>query len=86
MGSHFRVNATPVTFTFTISPPSVTHIRPSWWIRLRKHPSVVLISKQVVIEMVKKLVGGAWDFVPQLFQREHQGDHRSKLRDSPSTI
>ena len=79
-------NATPVTFTFTIPPPSVTHIRPSWWKRLRKHPFVDSTIKQMVSETVKELVGWARDFVPQLFQREHQGDHRSKLRDSPSTI
>ena len=74
MGSHFRVNATPVTFTFTIPPPSVTYIGPSWWNRLRKHPFVDSIIKQMVSETVKELVGWArdWarDFVPQLFQRE----------------
>ena len=42
MGSHFRVNATPVNWTFTIPPVSVTHVRPpsspqppSRWDRLR---------------------------------------------------
>ena len=70
MGSHFRVNATPVTFTFTIPPPSVTYIGPSWRNRLRKHPFVDSIIKQMVSETVKELVGWARDFVPQLFQRE----------------
>ena len=76
MGSHFRVNATPVTFTFTIPPPSVTYIGPSWWNRLRKHQFVDPIIKQMVSETVKELVGWARDFVLQLFQREHQGDRR----------
>ena len=34
MGSHFRVNATPVTFTFTLPPVSVTYRGPSWWNRI----------------------------------------------------
>ena len=72
MGSHFRVNpTTPVTFTFTLPPPSVTKIGPSWWNRLRKHPFVDSIIKRMVSETVKELVDRAqdWarDFVPQLF-------------------
>ena len=70
MGSHFRVNATPVTFTFTIPPVSVTKIGPSWWNRLRKQPFVDSIIKRMVSETVKELVDWARDFVPQLFQRE----------------
>ena len=70
MGSHFRVNATPVTFTFTIPPVSVTKIGPSWWNRLRKQPFVDSIIKRMVSETVKELVDWARDFVPQLFQWE----------------
>ena len=70
MGSHFRVNATPVTFTFTIPPVSVTKIGPSWWNRLRKQPFVDSIIKRMVSETVKELVDWVRDFVPQLFQRE----------------
>ena len=72
MGSHFRVNATPVTFTFTLSTPSVTLTkrRPSWWNRLRKQPFVDSIIKRMVSETVKELVDWARDFVQQLFQRE----------------
>ena len=72
MGSHFRVNpTTPVTFTFTLPPPSVTKIGPSWWNRMmRKHPFVDSIIKRMVSETVKELVDWARDFVPQLFQRE----------------
>ena len=43
MGSHFRVNATPVTFTFMIPP--VTKIGPSRWDRLRKYPVLDWIIK-----------------------------------------
>ena len=72
MGSHFRVNpTTPVTFTFTLPPVSVTKIGPSWWNRMmRKHPFVDSIIKRMVSETVKELVDWARDFVPQLFQRE----------------
>ena len=70
MGSHFRVNATPVTFTFTLPPVSVTKIGPSWWNRLRKQPFVDWIEKRMVSETVKELVDWARDFVQQLFQRE----------------
>ena len=70
MGSHFRVNATPVTFTFTLPPVSVTKIWPSWWNRLRKQPFVDWIEKRMVSETVKELVDWARDFVQPLFQRE----------------
>ena len=72
MGSHFRVNATPVTFTFTLPTPSVTLTkrRPSWWNRLRKQPFVDWIVKRMGSETVKELVDWARDFVQQLFQRE----------------
>ena len=70
MGSHFRVNATPVTFTFTLPPVSVK-IGPSRWNRMmRKHPFVDSIIKRMVSETVKELVDWARDFVSQLFQRE----------------
>ena len=71
MGSHFRVNATPVTSTFTIPPVSVTKIGPSRWNRMmRKHPFVDSIIKLMFSALVKELVDWARDFVPQLFQRE----------------
>ena len=56
MGSHFRVNATPVTFTFTIPPVSVTKIGPSWWNRLRKQPFVDWIVKLMASILVKELL------------------------------
>ena len=55
MGSHFRVNATPVTFTFTIPPVSVTKIGPSWWNRLRKQPFVDWIVKLMARTLIKEL-------------------------------
>ena len=71
MGSHFRVNATPVTFTFTIPPVSVTKIGPSRGnCMMRKHPFVDSIIKLMFSALVKELVDWARDFVPQLFQRE----------------
>ena len=74
MGSHFRVNATPVTFTFTIPPVSVTKIGPSRWDRLRKYPVVDWIIKPMVRELVKELLQRGWEWgvwgVQQLFHRE----------------
>ena len=70
MGSHFRVNATPVTFTFTIPPVSVTKIGPSWWNRLRKQPFVNWIVKLIARTLIEELVDLARGFVAQLFQRE----------------
>ena len=61
MGSHFRVNATPVTFTFTIPPVSVTKIGPSWWNRLRKQPFVDWIVKLMASILVKELFGRVLD-------------------------
>ena len=55
MGSHFRVNATPVTFTFTLPPVSVTKIGPSWWNRLRKQPFVDWIVKLMASTLIKEL-------------------------------
>ena len=54
MGSHFRVNATPVTFTFMIPPVSVTKIGPSWWNRMRKLPVVDWITKDLVAWIIPK--------------------------------
>ena len=56
MGSHFRVNpTTPVTFTFTLPPVSVTKITPSWWNRLRKQPFVDWIVKLMASTLIKEL-------------------------------
>ena len=58
MLSHFRVNATPVTFTFTLPTPSVTLTkrRPSWWNRLRKQPGVDWIVKLMASILIKELM------------------------------
>ena len=63
MGSHFRVNATPVTYTFTLPTPSVTLTkrRPSWWNRLRKQPFGDWI--------VKAAAAGASILTAELFKR-----------------
>ena len=61
MGSHFRANATPVTFTFTIPPVSVTKIGPSWWNRLRKQPFVDWIVKLMARTLSEELFGRVLD-------------------------
>ena len=66
MGSHFRVNpTTPVTFTFTLPPVSVTKITPSWWNRLRKQPFEHPHGAQAFAPGPRSLpVGGVSDLQP----------------------
>ena len=65
MGSHFRVNATPVTFTFTLPPVSVTKIGPSWWNRIwRKRLEITKLANLVnLIKLGEYLWGWAQHFL-----------------------
>ena len=68
MGSHFRVNATPVTFTFTLPPPSVTLTKrgPSWWNRIwRKRREITKLANLVnsLIKLGEHVWGWAQHFL-----------------------
>ena len=66
MGSHFRVNATPVTFTFTLPPVSVTYRGPSWWNRIwRKLREITKLANLVnsLIKLGEHVWGWAQHFL-----------------------
>ena len=69
MGSHFRVSPTaPVTFTFTLPPPSVTLTKrgPSWWNRIwRKRREITKLANLVnsLIKLGEHVWGWAQHFL-----------------------